>query len=351
MQFAGGLAQASEEQNHGRGRPRNFLAAVWQGLFQEFVQCQSTQQLFPQPRTAEFPAALHPHPLHIDFYPFWLCRVEQIRLITRAFLRAALHAQTALFVHHPQPRYDALPRTSLRTIAFHQRPIGVPFAIFATKATSQIHAAMLRFQQTKARGLVVTTCTFRRQTTPFHNTQPQTKELAVLPRMRLCSNNFRIIQNCGRSASGHFKINPVFDDALPVSHGLAAIKVGEKWGFLYTNGHQVILPKYTAAYYFRIGEHCWKSDLGTIGGCSRPSPAPRLVRRSQHKELRRYTGGRERKDCGRCTKLSVPDAKEKQREAFLASLRLLRLLRLLQRTFDAKRLPQGWLGLTWFLFC
>ena len=152
-------------------------------------------------------------------------------------------------------------------------------------------------------------------------------------------------------ASGHFKINPVFDDALPVSHGLAAIKVGEKWGFLYTNGHQVIPPKYTAAYYFRIGEHCWKSDLGTIGGCSRPSPAPRLVRRSQHKELRRYTGGRERKDCGRCTKLSVPDAKEKQREAFLASLRLLRLLRLLQRTFDAKRLPQGWLGLTWFLFC
>ena len=53
--------------------------------------------------------------------------------------------------------YDALPGTSIRTIALHQRPIGVPFAIFATKATLQIHAAMLRFQETKSRGLVVTT--------------------------------------------------------------------------------------------------------------------------------------------------------------------------------------------------
>src|SRR5215469_7751436 len=200
MQFAGGFAQTSEEQNHGRGRPRNFLASVRQGLFQEFVQCQSAQQLFSQPRATEFPAALHPHPLHIDFHPFWFGRAKQIRLMTRAFLRAVLHAQTALLVHHSQPRYDALPGTSIRTIALHQRPIGVPFAIFATKATPQIHAAMLRFQETKSRGLVVTTCTFRWQTTPLHNTQPQTKELAALPCMRLCSKNFRLKQNCGRSA-------------------------------------------------------------------------------------------------------------------------------------------------------
>src|SRR5262249_12654499 len=128
---------------------------------------------------------------------------KQIRLMTRAFLRAVLHAQTALLVHHSQPRYDALPGTSIRTIALHQRPIGVPFAIFATKATPQIHAAMLRFQETKSRGLVVTTCTFRWQKKPLHNTQPQTKELAALPCMRLCSKNFRLKQNCGRSANSH----------------------------------------------------------------------------------------------------------------------------------------------------
>src|SRR5205085_2205503 len=55
----------------------------------------------------------------------------------RALLRATFHAQTTLFVHHSQPRYDTLSGTSLGSIALYQRPIGVPFAILAAIATAQ----------------------------------------------------------------------------------------------------------------------------------------------------------------------------------------------------------------------
>ena len=39
---------------------------------------------------------------------------------------------------------------------------------------------------------------------------------------------------------GHFKIEPIFDDALPFSSGMAAVKLGEKWGFVDTTGHLII---------------------------------------------------------------------------------------------------------------
>jgi hypothetical protein len=54
-------------------------------------------------------------------------------------------------------------------------------------------------------------------------------------------------------SDGRFKINPVFDDALPFSGGYAAVKVGEKWGFVDAAGRQVILPQFESAYYFRDG--------------------------------------------------------------------------------------------------
>jgi hypothetical protein len=54
-------------------------------------------------------------------------------------------------------------------------------------------------------------------------------------------------------SDGHFKINPVFDDALPFSGGFAAVKVDDKWGFVDAAGHQVIPPQFESAYYFREG--------------------------------------------------------------------------------------------------
>ena len=53
--------------------------------------------------------------------------------------------------------------------------------------------------------------------------------------------------------AGNLKITPVFDDAMPFSDGLAAVRVNDKWGFIDTNGQFTILPQFDAAYYFRDG--------------------------------------------------------------------------------------------------
>lgn len=45
----------------------------------------------------------------------------------------------------------------------------------------------------------------------------------------------------------------VFDETLPFSDGLAAVKLGEKWGFVDENGQMVIPPKYEDAFYFHEG--------------------------------------------------------------------------------------------------
>ena len=52
---------------------------------------------------------------------------------------------------------------------------------------------------------------------------------------------------------GQFKIKPVFDDALPFSDGMAAVKIAEKWGFVNTEGKLVIETKFENAYYFTEG--------------------------------------------------------------------------------------------------
>ena len=52
---------------------------------------------------------------------------------------------------------------------------------------------------------------------------------------------------------GQFKISPTFDDALPFSNGMAAVKTNDKWGFVDMAGHLVIQPKFSNAYYFREG--------------------------------------------------------------------------------------------------
>lgn len=54
-------------------------------------------------------------------------------------------------------------------------------------------------------------------------------------------------------ASGEFKIAPVFDEALPFSDGLAAVRKGAKWGFVDQAGEVVIQPQFEAAFYFLDG--------------------------------------------------------------------------------------------------
>ncbi len=53
---------------------------------------------------------------------------------------------------------------------------------------------------------------------------------------------------------GNVAIEPQFDDALPFSEGLAAIKVNGKWGFIDTTGTMIIEPQYDkVSYYFTNG--------------------------------------------------------------------------------------------------
>mgnify|MGYP000456301726 FL=1 len=48
-------------------------------------------------------------------------------------------------------------------------------------------------------------------------------------------------------------ISPQFDDALPFADGLAAVKVGSKWGFIDKSGKQVISPQFDDPWYFADG--------------------------------------------------------------------------------------------------
>ena len=64
-------------------------------------------------------------------------------------------------------------------------------------------------------------------------------------------------------ASGHFAIAPTFDDVLPFSDGLAAVRSGENWGFIDKFGQVVIPIQFKAAYYFREGVTMVEADQGT----------------------------------------------------------------------------------------
>jgi len=65
-------------------------------------------------------------------------------------------------------------------------------------------------------------------------------------------------------ASGQFRINRIFDDALPFSDELAAARVGGLWGFIDTSGRQVIPPVFDEAFYFVEGVGTAETDSGFV---------------------------------------------------------------------------------------
>ena len=55
-----------------------------------------------------------------------------------------------------------------------------------------------------------------------------------------------------------------FDEALPFSDGLAAVKSGQKWGFVDTAGRLAIPARFTAAFYFHEGVATAELDSSTV---------------------------------------------------------------------------------------
>lgn len=69
---------------------------------------------------------------------------------------------------------------------------------------------------------------------------------ALLPRKS--GNNFGFVD-----ASGNFVVQPQFQEVLPFSDGLAAVRLHDKWGFIDETGRVVIQPRFDEAYYFHEG--------------------------------------------------------------------------------------------------
>ncbi|MGD0325890.1 MAG: WG repeat-containing protein [Terriglobia bacterium] len=53
--------------------------------------------------------------------------------------------------------------------------------------------------------------------------------------------------------AGRFRIRPIFDDVLPFSDGMAAVRVDDLWGFIDSTGYEVIPPTFKDAFYFLEG--------------------------------------------------------------------------------------------------
>ena len=97
---------------------------------EELRQLQSPRQLQPQPRAAERPRILHPHPRCIHLHPLRPNVVEQPLLSpTPATLGNVLHTQAPLFVELPQVGHHPLPRTTPRAKRLAQCPVGMPLAV------------------------------------------------------------------------------------------------------------------------------------------------------------------------------------------------------------------------------
>jgi len=71
-------------------------------------------------------------------------------------------------------------------------------------------------------------------------------------------------------SSGRFRIAPNFDEVLPFSEGLAAVRSGDQWGFIDTSGNFAVPPRFAAAFYFREGvgtatlDSAWSSSIRRV---------------------------------------------------------------------------------------
>jgi hypothetical protein len=65
-------------------------------------------------------------------------------------------------------------------------------------------------------------------------------------------------------ASGRLTVDASFDDVLPFSDGMAAVRIRDKWGFIDTTGRTVIPPTFEAAFYFREGVATATKDDDTV---------------------------------------------------------------------------------------
>lgn len=64
--------------------------------------------------------------------------------------------------------------------------------------------------------------------------------------------------------SGKFRINPIYDDVLPFSDGLAAVRKRDLWGFIDSSGREVIPPKFRDAFYFIEGVATAETESGCV---------------------------------------------------------------------------------------
>ena len=123
------------------------LVAARNGALEKIVQPELSHQFQPQPRAAEVAAVLEANLCGVDFDPLGLDVVEQPLLPRPPPAQGrVLDAQPATFVQLPHIRHDPLPRTTRGAIRLHQRPVGVPFAVFAPITGSEKHAGIVARQ-------------------------------------------------------------------------------------------------------------------------------------------------------------------------------------------------------------
>ena len=158
VQFAGGIAEATENEDQRHQRPGDVFLARGDGAVEEVLQAQLFDEFQPQPRAAEITTVLHAQAFDIDFHPLRPNVVEKPLLPwPRLAFGGVLHAQTMRLVELSQIGDDALAGPALAAIRLHQRPVGVPFAVFSAIARANEHARIVSLPMSVPKGKVFTT--------------------------------------------------------------------------------------------------------------------------------------------------------------------------------------------------
>ena len=126
------------------------------------VQAKFADQFQRQPRAAELPAILDTHPRGVDGHPLGLGLLDKRVLpFRRTSYGRIAQTETSRFIQLAQPGDHALPRSTLGTIGFDERPIGMAFSILVAEAGSNEHAPHRIAVVDDAKSKVFTTRRFR----------------------------------------------------------------------------------------------------------------------------------------------------------------------------------------------